>query len=98
MTEAATRWPPTRSRPAERRPGSVGVATGAEIAILDDDWQSLPVGEVGEVVVRGPGVVDGYRANPEANAASFRDGWFRTGDSARSTPTATSTSRAGSRS
>ena len=31
--------------------------------------------------MRGPGVVDAYRANPEATAASFRDGWFRTGDS-----------------
>ena len=31
--------------------------------------------------MRGPGVVDSYRANPEATAASFRDGWFRTGDS-----------------
>jgi acyl-CoA synthetase (AMP-forming)/AMP-acid ligase II len=57
------------------------VATGTEIAILDDDWNALTVGEIGEVCVRGPGVVDGYRSNPEANAASFRDGWFRTGDS-----------------
>ncbi len=31
--------------------------------------------------MRGPGVVDGYRSNPDANAAAFRDGWFRTGDS-----------------
>ena len=60
---------------------AVGVATGTEIAILDDAWRPLPVGEVGEVSVRGAGVVDGYRSNPEANAASFRDGWFRTGDS-----------------
>ena len=45
------------------------------------DWQALPGGAVGEVCVRGPGVVDSYRANPEATAASFRDGWFRTGDS-----------------
>ena len=39
------------------------------------------MGGVGEECVRGPGVVDAYRANPEATAASFRDGWFRTGDS-----------------
>ena len=36
--------------------------------------------------MRGPGVVDAYRANPEATAASFRDGWFRTGDSGELSP------------
>jgi acyl-CoA synthetase (AMP-forming)/AMP-acid ligase II len=81
MTEAAHQMASNPLPPDERRPGTVGVATGTEIAILDDDWQPLPTGEVGEVSVRGPGVVDGYRSNPEANAASFRDGWFRTGDS-----------------
>jgi acyl-CoA synthetase (AMP-forming)/AMP-acid ligase II len=81
MTEAAHQMASNPLPPDERRPGTVGVATGTEIAILDDEWQPLPTGEVGEVSVRGPGVVDGYRSNPEANAASFRDGWFRTGDS-----------------
>ncbi len=81
MTEAAHQMASNPLPPAERRPATVGVATGTEIAILDDDWNALTVGEIGEVCVRGPGVVDGYRSNPEANAASFRDGWFRTGDS-----------------
>jgi acyl-CoA synthetase (AMP-forming)/AMP-acid ligase II len=72
--------------PGERRPGSVGVPTGVEAAILDDDWRPLAPGQVGEVAVRGPSVVDGYRDNPEANAASFRDGWFRTGDRGRQDP------------
>jgi acyl-CoA synthetase (AMP-forming)/AMP-acid ligase II len=67
--------------PRERRPGSVGPATGVEAAVLDDDWRPLPPGEVGEVSVRGRSVIDGYRDNPAANEASFRDGWFRTGDS-----------------
>ena len=49
--------------------------------MLDDDWRLLPPGAVGEVAVRGPSVIDGYRDNPAANEASFRDGWFRTGDS-----------------
>jgi acyl-CoA synthetase (AMP-forming)/AMP-acid ligase II len=80
MTEAAHQMASNPLPPAQRRPGSVGVATGTEIAILDDDWRALPPGEVGEVAVRGPSVVDGYRDNPEANATSFRDGWFRTGD------------------
>ena len=40
----------------------------------------LPAGERGEVVIQGPNVIRGYENNPEANAASFVDGWFRTGD------------------
>jgi acyl-CoA synthetase (AMP-forming)/AMP-acid ligase II len=72
--------------PGERRAGSVGRPTGTEIAILDEHWQALPGGAVGEVCVRGPGVVDSYRANPEATAASFREGWFRTGDSGSLSP------------
>jgi acyl-CoA synthetase (AMP-forming)/AMP-acid ligase II len=81
MTEAAHQMASNPLPPAERRPGTVGVATGTEIAILDDEWRPLRAGAVGEVSVRGPGVVDGYRSNPEANAAAFREGWFRTGDS-----------------
>jgi acyl-CoA synthetase (AMP-forming)/AMP-acid ligase II len=81
MTEAAHQMASNPLPPGERRGGTVGLPTGTEIAILDDDWRLLPALAVGEVAVRGPGVVDGYRANPEANAASFRDGWFRTGDS-----------------
>ena len=81
MTEAAHQMASNPLPPGERRAGSVGRATGTEIAILDDDWRPVADGGVGEVCVRGPGVVDAYRANPEATAASFRDGWFRTGDS-----------------
>ncbi|HWK28256.1 MAG TPA: AMP-binding protein [Solirubrobacter sp.] len=83
MTEAAHQMTSNRLPPGERRPGTVGVSAGAEVAIVDAAWRPLPVGEAGEVTVRGPGVVDGYLANPEANAASFRDGWFRTGDIGR---------------
>ncbi len=81
MTEAAHQMASNPLPPAERIPGSVGLPTGTEVAVLDGDWRPQPTGIVGEVSVRGPGVVDGYRSNPEANAASFRDGWFRTGDS-----------------
>lgn len=63
-----------------RKPGSVGVAAGPEVAIMDDDGSLLPAGEVGEVVIRGPNVTAGYEANPEANAKAFTRGWFRTGD------------------
>lgn len=62
-------------------PGSVGRPTwGTEIGIFDDDGRELPAGEQGEICVRGPLVCDGYYKNPQANAASFRDGWFLTGD------------------
>jgi acyl-CoA synthetase (AMP-forming)/AMP-acid ligase II len=81
MTEASHQMSSNPLPPGERRPGSVGVATGVEAAILDDAWRQLPPGEVGEVAVRGSSVIDGYRDNPSANTASFRDGWFRTGDS-----------------
>ena len=54
--------------------------TGMQISIQDDDGNELPYGETGEVCVVGPAVFVGYYNNPEANAKSFRDGWFRTGD------------------
>ncbi|KPV50359.1 AMP-dependent synthetase, partial [Kouleothrix aurantiaca] len=40
----------------------------------------LPAGARGEVVIRGPNVIDGYENNPDANATAFTEGWFRTGD------------------
>lgn len=80
MTEAAHQMTSNPLPPAERRPGSVGVATGIEVAVLDDAWKPVAAGDSGEVCVRGRSVVDGYLDNPTANAASFRDGWFRTGD------------------
>jgi len=58
----------------------VGPGTGVKIGIMDAKGNQLPQGERGEVVIQGPNVVDGYENNPEANAASFTQGWFRTGD------------------
>jgi acyl-CoA synthetase (AMP-forming)/AMP-acid ligase II/aryl carrier-like protein len=67
--------------PAPRKPGSVGLAFGAEIRIRDDAGVVLPPGAVGEVVVRGPTDFSGYDGDPVATAAAFTgDGWFRTGD------------------
>jgi len=53
------------------------------VRVVGDDWQPLPAGTAGEVAVSGPGVVDGYLDDEQANTASFRDGWFRTGDLGR---------------
>jgi acyl-CoA synthetase (AMP-forming)/AMP-acid ligase II len=80
MTEASHQMTSNPLPPGERRPGTVGIPAGAEVTILDEAWRPMPHGVAGEVSVRGPAIVDGYLDNPEANAKSFRDGWFRTGD------------------
>ncbi|MEI7891672.1 MAG: AMP-binding protein [Myxococcales bacterium] len=83
MTEAAHQIASQALSPAPRTPGSVGHATGVELAIFDADGRCLPSGEAGEVVLRGEKVMGGYRNNPAANATAFVRGWFRTGDIGR---------------
>src|SRR5207247_16260 len=80
MTEAAHQMTSNPLPPGERRPGTVGMAAGPEVAIMDTAGRLLGSGRTGEVVIRGPSVTAGYVANEEANAEAFRDGWFRTGD------------------
>ncbi|NNK62677.1 MAG: AMP-binding protein, partial [Gemmatimonadetes bacterium] len=81
MTEAAHQMTCNPLPPRERRPGSVGVAMGPEVAVMSEtDGRLLDAGEVGEVVIRGGNVTRGYEANPDANRKAFQDGWFRTGD------------------
>ena len=80
MTEASHQMASNPLPPGERKPGSVGIPTGTEIAVIDPGRRFLPAGEAGEVVIRGPGLTSGYAHNDEANAESFFDGWFRTGD------------------
>ncbi|HEY4254123.1 MAG TPA: acyl-CoA synthetase [Roseomonas sp.] len=63
------------------RIGSCGFErTGMEVQIQDESGRALAPFETGEICVIGPAVFAGYYDNPEANAKSFRDGWFRTGD------------------
>ncbi|MGC4051164.1 MAG: AMP-binding protein [Paludibaculum sp.] len=69
--------------PARRKPGSVGRSCGAEIAILDPEGARLGPLEEGEIAVRGPSVMLGYREDEEATARAIRDGWFLTGDLGR---------------
>jgi len=69
--------------PDGRKRGSVGKRRPGELACRDDEGHILPADELGEIVVRGPGVTPGYIDYPEANAAAFADGWFRTGDVGR---------------
>ena len=83
MTETAHQMTSNPLPSGVRKPGSVGLPAGPEIAILDADGRVLPVGELGEVAVRGESVFGGYESNPDANAAAFSNGWFRTGDQGR---------------
>jgi acetyltransferase-like isoleucine patch superfamily enzyme/acyl carrier protein len=69
--------------PRRRKPGSVGLPAGPEVAIMDEAGNLLGQGETGEVVIRGPNVTLGYENNPKANEAAFTNGWFRTGDQGR---------------
>ncbi|GAA4920683.1 class I adenylate-forming enzyme family protein [Streptomonospora salina] len=66
------------------RPDSAGLPVATvDIAIFDAAEQELPPGEIGEVWIRGPGVVHGYWQRPQATAAAFSGGWLRTGDLGR---------------
>src|SRR5205814_2308377 len=62
------------------KPGSAGISAGPEIAVIDEHGARLPTGWPGEVIVRGKNVIDHYDRDPELDAASFVDGWLRTGD------------------
>ena len=67
----------------ERRPGFVGrPLPHVEIRLVDEAGREAPPGSPGEIEVRGPAVFSEYWRRPDATAAAFRDGWFRTGDTA----------------
>ena len=82
VTMGATIGPGARS--AVRRAGTVGLPVpDTEVRVVDpagDDLTALPTGERGEVVIRGPQVMTGYKDRPEETAAALVDGWLRTGD------------------
>ncbi len=80
MTEAAHQIACNPLPPRPHKFGSVGLPTGAEAAILDEQGAPLPPGVPGEIAIRGANVMHGYVENPAANAAAFTNGWLRTGD------------------
>ena len=80
MTEAAHQMACNPLEAGARKPGTVGLPAGPDVAIMDDHGALLDTGGVGEIVIRGDNVTSGYENNPKANAEAFTHGWFRTGD------------------
>jgi long-chain acyl-CoA synthetase len=85
LTEAS---PTTHSTPtlAKRKPGSIGLpfpSTDCKIVDLETGMREVPIGEDGELCVRGPQIMKGYWNRPEETAIALRDGWLYTGDVAR---------------
>ena len=80
MTEAASQIACNPLPPQVRKPGSVGVAAGPEVAVMDESGTFVPAGTTGEIIIRGPNVMPGYDRDPQANYNAFVSGWFRTGD------------------
>jgi long-chain acyl-CoA synthetase len=85
MTEST---PVTHINPfkGHRKVGSVGLPipdTLARIVSLDDGVTDVPVGETGELLVKGPQVMKGYWKRPDATAETITDGWLHTGDIAK---------------
>lgn len=80
MTEAAHQMASNPLPPLPRKPGTVGLAAGPAIKIIDEAGHFAPAGQTGEIVIRGENVMTGYANNPAANQSAFLHGWFRTGD------------------
>jgi acyl-CoA synthetase (AMP-forming)/AMP-acid ligase II/acyl carrier protein len=83
MTEASHQMASNPLPPKQRRPGSVGIAAGPEVQIMNKAGDLLAPGEVGEIVIRGANVTPGYHNDTTANIRAFTKGWFRTGDLGR---------------
>jgi acyl-CoA synthetase (AMP-forming)/AMP-acid ligase II len=72
------------ARDSERKRGSVGrPIMNVEARVVDDEGVDVAVGEVGEIVYRGPTTMQGYWRMPETNERAFADGWFHSGDLCR---------------
>ncbi len=80
MTEAAHQMASNPLPPATRRPGTVGLAAGPEVRVVDESGRTVTPGATGEIVIRGRNVMRAYEADAAVNASAFIDGWFRTGD------------------
>jgi long-chain acyl-CoA synthetase len=67
-----------------RKVGSIGLPIfGCDVRVVDDQDNDVPLGEMGEIVIRGHNIMKGYYDRPEATAEALRGGWFHSGDIAR---------------
>lgn len=77
----ATSLPPDAHDPAKGKLRSCGIVSpDMEIRVVDENGKDVPVGEVGEIVIRGGSVMKGYWNRAEATQDAIRDGWFYSGD------------------
>jgi O-succinylbenzoic acid--CoA ligase len=83
MTETASQFATLAPEDAIRKLGSAGLPLLPNALRLEKEGQPVPVGEVGEIVVRGPTISPGYDRRPDETARAFKDGWFYTGDLGR---------------
>jgi len=68
----------------ERKPGSIGLPLpDVEVKAVNDNGEDVPLGEIGELLVKGPNVMKGYLNQPQANAQTIKDNWLYTGDLAK---------------
>ncbi|MDX2235610.1 MAG: AMP-binding protein, partial [Hyphomonadaceae bacterium] len=86
MTEtvgAGTYLPPEAHDPAKGKLRSCGIPwPGVEVKVVDAEGAEMPVGAVGEIVIRAPIVMKGYFNKPDGTAEAIRNGWMHTGDAA----------------
>ncbi|AFZ26137.1 acyl-CoA synthetase (AMP-forming)/AMP-acid ligase II [Cylindrospermum stagnale PCC 7417] len=80
MTEAAPQIASNPVPPKKRKVHSVGMAAGPAVAIIDEAGNFQAEGEIGEIVIQGSNVTQGYENNPQANFMAFANGWLKTGD------------------
>ena len=73
MTEASHQMVSNPLAPLPRKPGSVGLPAGPEVRIMDEAGNLLPAGEIGEVVIRGANVTEGYENNAKANRGRLHE-------------------------
>jgi fatty-acyl-CoA synthase len=84
LTEAGVNCFSMTDEDALRKKGSVGKPIfHSQMRLVDTEGNDVPVGRTGELLIKGPHVCTGYWNNPTATAESLRDGWFHTGDMAR---------------
>jgi acyl-CoA synthetase (AMP-forming)/AMP-acid ligase II/acyl carrier protein len=80
MTEASHQITSNPLPPRQRKTGSVGVAAGPEVAVMDDAGHFLRPQQAGEIVIRGANITKGYENYSTPNESAFTEGWLRTGD------------------